>query len=244
MKSKATMLKGFILFLILWYLGSILVQNPALPSPIKVFMVLPSVVNKTLLMHVGASAMRLIKGIGIATVLGFIIGLAMGKNEKVNQWLNPLIYFTYPIPKTALLPILMILFGLGDGSKVTLIVIITVFQVIVTVRDAAVAIPSALYAPLVSLGATAWQKFHHVTFRWILPDLLTAIRLSIGTSLSILFFTENYGTTKGLGYYIQDMWNRMQYDAMFAGIFLLALLGFVLFIGLDRIEKSVLKWRE
>lgn len=244
MKTKGLFIKGFCLFVALWYVGAILVDSPALPTPIAVFKILPTLWWTTLPKHMLASASRLLLGVGIASVLGFIIGIAMGKSQRVNQILNPLIYFTYPIPKTALLPVIMILFGLGEGSKVTLIVIITVFQIIVTVRDAALNIPKSSYAPLISLGASPIQKFVHVTWMSLLPDFLTAIRLSVGTALSILFFAENFGTTVGMGYYIQDQWNRMNYNAMFGGIFTLALMGFFLFVVLDKVEKMATAWKE
>ena len=244
MTSKGLLLKGFVFFVVLWHLSSILVNSPALPTPLSVFRLLPELLSTSLPKHIQASAMRLFKGIGIATLVGFAIGLMMGKSKQLNRVLNPLIYFTYPIPKTALLPVFMILFGLGDGSKVMLITVITVFQIIVTVRDATLAIPESTYIPLRSLGASPLQTFIHVTWMSVLPDLLTSIRLAVGTGLSILFFAENFGTNVGLGYYIQDMWNRMNYPAMYAGIFTLALMGFTLFVAIDYLEHVATRWKE
>lgn len=238
-----TLVKGFVLFMLLWQVGAWCVNSPVLPGPLAVFLTLDDVFAGGGGRHLWASCLRLFKGIGLSLVVGTAIGLSMGSFQRVNKLLNPLIYFTYPIPKTALLPVIMILFGLGDASKVTLIVLITVFQVIVAVRDAVAAIPDTYYLPLISLGASRLQRFYHVTVMCILPDLLTALRLSVGTSLSILFFAENFGTTAGLGYYIQDMWNRMNYNAMFGGIFLLAALGFVLFMSIDLLERALTRWQ-
>jgi NitT/TauT family transport system permease protein len=172
-----------------------------------------------------------------------MIGIAMGSSTRINRLLNPLIYFTYPIPKTALLPVIMILMGLGDESKVMLIVLITVFQVIIAVRDAVLEIPSTLYSPLISLGASNWQQFYHITIPAIVPNLLTTLRISVGTALSILFFAENYGTKFGLGYYVQDSWARMDYPSMFGGILLLATLGLLLFLILDTLEAKAQRWK-
>ncbi len=236
-------LKGLFLFMALWSIASIVMNTPALPNPVSVISNLPKVMASGGMLHLLSSFERLFKGICISILIGVSIGIAMGASVKTNEFLNPLIYFTYPIPKTALLPVFMILMGLGNGSKIMLIVMITVFQVIITVRDAVIEIPKTLYSPMISLGATKWQRFYHITVPAIVPNLLTTLRISIGTTLSILFFAENYGTKFGLGYYIQDSWARMDYPSMFGGIMLLAMLGFVLFLGIDTLESYTKRWK-
>lgn len=167
----------------------------------------------------------------------------MGHFNKINAILNPLVYFTYPIPKMALLPIVMTIYGLGDGSKIMMIVLITVFQVIVSVRDAVINVSKEEYNPLISLGAKKYQLFYHVTFPAIIPEILTNIRLCIGTAFSILFFSEAYGTSVGVGYFIQDAWSRINYIDMYSGIVILSVLGLVLFISIDFIESIVCRWK-
>ncbi|MNI78075.1 putative aliphatic sulfonates transport permease protein SsuC [compost metagenome] len=133
----------------------------------------------------------------------------------------------------------MLLYGLGDKSKIIIIVLILVFQIIVAVRDAALNIPYETYNPIRSLGASKLQIFSHITLPAILPELLTTLRLSIGTALSILFFAEGYGTKYGIGYYILDAWSRISYLEMYTGIIILGLLGFVLFMLIDILEESL-----
>lgn len=233
--------QGFILFHLFWLIASWGMHTPALPSPQKVYANLPKVFAGRFMLHLSASFMRVFWGLLLSIIIGLVIGIIMGTSKRMNRLFNPLIYFTYPIPKTALLPIIMILFGLGDGSKITLIVLITVFQVIVAVRDAVLHIDKGLYHTMKTLGAKKWQMFVHVTLPSILPELLTNLRLSVGTALSVLFFAENYGTKYGLGYYIQDCWTRIDYLSMYGGILLLSMLGFVLFVVIDGIEKMVCK---
>lgn len=240
-KTRLLFLQGFLVFNVIWYLGAMCLKTAALPTPIKVYRYLPEIINKTMLGHISASFGRIFWGLLISTFIGVGIGILMGTSPMINRLLNPLIYFTYPIPKTALLPILMILFGLGDDSKITLIVLITVFQVIVAVRGSTKQIDVGLYHSMKSLGANKWQMFCHVTLPAVLPDILTNLRLSVGTALSVLFFAENYGTQHGLGYYIQDSWSRMNYLAMYGGILILALLGVVLFLVIDCLEQWLCK---
>ena len=138
----------------------------------------------------------------------------------------------------------MTIYGLGDNSKITIIVLITVFQMIVSVRDAVLNVSKENYNPLISLGASRLQLFYHVTFPAILPEVLTSIRLSIGTAFSVLFFVEAYGTNQGIGYFIQDAWSRINYIDMYSGILMLSLTGVFLFLLIDWVEYSLCRWKK
>ncbi|WP_042276549.1 ABC transporter permease [[Clostridium] dakarense] len=243
LKKIETFVKGFIILNLLWYIFSMVMDSRIVPKPHEIYMYIPKLFEQDFYMHISASLYRVLIGLLISFLIGSTIGLLMGYYKNINKLLNPLIYFTYPIPKTALLPVVMTIYGLGDGSKITLIVLITVFQVIVSVRDAVSNILSENYNPLISLGATKLQLFRHVTIPAILPEILTNIRLSIGTAFSVLFFAEAYGTNAGVGYFIQDAWTRINYIEMYSGIVILSFLGLILFILVDFIESIVCRWK-
>ena len=234
-------LKGFLFFNALWWLAAKCMNTKALPNPLEIYRVLPKLLDQGIGRHLEASLVRLGSGLGVALILGSFIGILMGKVEHINRLLSPLVYFTYPIPKTALLPILMILGGLGDVSKITLIVLITIFPIMIAVRDSVLQVDESLEHVLISLGANNWQRIWHVILPAILPQLLTQLRLSVGTALSVLFFAENYGTNVGLGYYVQDYWSRMNYTYMYGGILTLSLLGCLLFAFIDLLERIICK---
>lgn len=242
-KKIMIFVQGFIIFNILWYIFASVINMKVLPKPTDVYFNIPSIYNDTIYKHVLASLYRIGVGLGISIVLGTAIGIIMAYSSTGNKILNPLVYFSYPIPKTALLPIVMLLYGLGDASKIIIIILILIFQIIVAVRDAVLNIPSETYNPIKSLGASKLQIFTHITLPAILPELLTSLRLSVGTALSILFFTEGYGTKYGIGYYISDSWNRISYLEMYAGIIIMSLLGFILFILIDILEDLVCRWK-
>ncbi|WP_289129624.1 ABC transporter permease [uncultured Clostridium sp.] len=228
---------------ILWYVCAIIMNSRILPSPDKIYLHLPELFKDGFYIHILASLYRVFVGLLLSFIIGSTIGLIMGYSKRFNKILNPLVYFAYPIPKTALLPVVMTLYGLGDGSKITIVVLITVFQVIVSVRDAVINVEKVNYNPLISLGASRMQKFYHVTLPAILPEVLTNTRLSIGTALSVLFFAEAYGTSMGIGYFIQDAWTRINYIDMYSGIVILSILGLILFIILDYVESRVCRWK-
>lgn len=236
-------LQGFVSLNILWYIVSLALHTRVVPQPMAVYQHLDRILSDRLYLHALASLMRAACGLALSLAAGVPLGLLMARSGLWNRILNPLLYFAYPVPKTALLPVVMLLFGLGDLSKIAVVVLIVVFQVIVATRGAALGIPSETYNHIRSLGATGMQLFRHVTLPAILPDLLTNTKVAAGTALSILFFTETYGTHWGLGWYIMDSWSRIDYSGMYLGIMTIGLLGFSIFIGVDALERKVCKWR-
>lgn len=243
LKKVSTYLIGFFLLNVLWYAFSGIMKSRIAPMPHEIYAYIPKLFSENFMEHLTASLFRMVIGLAISFVIGFAVGLIMGSSRRVNMVLNPLLYFTYPIPKTALLPVIMTIYGLGNGSKIAIIVLITVFQVIIGVRDGVINVTTETYHSLIGMGANRLQLFFYATFPSILPELLTNLRLSVGTALSILFFVEAYGTTSGIGYYIGDAWSRMNYIQMYCGIVILSLLGLILFVLIDFLENILCKWK-
>lgn len=124
-----------------------------------------------------------------------------------------------------------------------MIVLIVVFQIIVSSRDAVMNIPSEIFRSLQSMGASRIQMLTEIILPATLPEVLTATRLALGTAVSILFFTETFGTEFGMGYFIMDAWLRVDYLDMYGGIVVLSLMGFFLFTLIDVAEKRLSPWR-
>ena len=236
-------ISAFILLNIFWWLGSLVIKQAMLPSPFKVYQHLFQLDWLMMSLHIYNSMIRLFWGVLIATLIGFPLGLLMGRSEKWNKVLYPMVYLTYPIPKIALLPIIMLLHGLGNPSKVILIILIVVFPVILSVRDGIKDISGSYYKNLQVLGASTWQQFRMITLPAGLSAILSALRIALGTAIAILFFTEVYDTQFGLGYFIMDAWGRLDYLDMYSGIFVLSLLAFLLFLLIDSVENRLLRWR-
>jgi len=229
--------------LVAWWLISWIIRLPIVPSPVDVFINIGQDFFTKMENHVLYSLGRIFGGIGLSIIIGVPLGYLMGTYERVNRLLSPLVYFTYPVPKLALLPVVMLLFGLGEASKLIMIVLIVVFQFIVSSRDAVVNIPPAIFRSLQSMGASRIQMLTEIILPATLPEVLTATRLALGTAVSILFFTETFGTEFGMGYFIMDAWLRVDYLDMYGGIVVLSLMGFLLFTLIDVAEKRLSPWR-
>ncbi len=124
-----------------------------------------------------------------------------------------------------------------------MIILIIVFQIIINLRDSLRDIPKESFLIVTSLGATPWQRLRYVVFPAILPDLLSTLRVAIGTAISVLFVTETYGTDRGMGFFIVDASARFNYTEMYAGIVILSMLGFLLFLTTDLLEAWLCSWK-
>lgn len=236
-------LAGALFLLAVWKMAASLLELPIIPAPDKVFVRLGDVFLQAIAIHGVYSLGRIAAGLVLAVLIGYPLGVAMGYWRRVDRFLAPLVYLTYPVPKIALLPILMLLAGIGEWSKILMIFLILVFQVVIAVRDGIRAIPEETYYPLYSLGASFGQLFRHVIVPASLPKFLTAVRVAMATAVSVLFFTETFGTQYGMGYYIMDAWLRVNYLEMYAGIVVLSFLGLLLFGLIDLAEQLCCRWQ-
>ncbi len=243
MGRKRDIFFAALVLLALWQIFAILLNSMALPQPWQVFIhVINRLADGSMLDDLGISAARALCGIMLALITAVPLGLAVGSEDGLNKRLSPFIYLLYPIPHVVLLPLIIILFGIGNFSKIFLIALIVFFQILVTTRDAAKNIHRNYFYSMQTLGASRLQIYGHVILPATLPKILTAMRISVGTSVAILFFAESFATTRGLGYIIMDSWGRADYVSLYTGISYMAILGFGLYLLLDIVEKRLCRW--
>ena len=241
--TMTSYLGAILLFFSAWWLLAKAVSLPIIPLPELVMATLGRVFFESIAIHGAYSLWRIMAGLFLAIAVGLPLGVLLGYFPKMDKILSPLVYLTYPIPKIALLPVVMLLFGVGEATKILLIFLIVVFQVIVAVRDGIRLIPAETYYPLNSLGASFYCIFCEILWPASLPKFITAVRVAMATAISVLFFTETFGTQFGMGYFIMDAWLRVNYLEMYAGIFVLSLLGLVLFGMIDLLERCFCSWQ-
>jgi len=157
--------------------------------------------------------------------------------------MSPVLYLLYPLPKIAFLPIFMVLFGLGNLSKIILLWAVIIFQLLIAVRDGVQSIPLEYHIAADTLGLTRKRRFFKLYLPSALPGLFSALRISVGIGMAVLFFAENYATSYGLGYFIMNSWVMINYPMMFAGILGLGLLSYLVMISLDWLERFLCPWK-
>jgi len=225
-----------------WWLLALFLETPAFPTPFKALASFGQSIQGDMLLHVRVSLYRVLISMTVAAVCGIPAGLFLGKNPRYDRYIAPLVYLTYPIPKVVFLPVFLIFLGIGDLSKIALIALIVFFQILVTTRDASRNLQEEYILSVKSLGATSRELYQHVYLPGCLPAILTSLRLGLGTAMAVLFLTETYATSTGIGYFIMNCWSSMAYDKMFAGIIAMGLMGFLLYILLDGCEKLFCSW--
>lgn len=184
------------------------VASPALPGPGQT---LHEVVANasTLFPQFLVSVERLVAGLALGALIGAPLGLVTGMCPRVDKLVAPVLYILYPIPKIVFLPLLFVFFGLGGEAKVLLIVIAVVFQIMVTMRDAARQVPQATIDAMRSLGGNGWLVFMHVIVPATVPYFFSGLRVITGTAVAILFIAESMAGSTGLGYYIMHSWSPL-----------------------------------
>lgn len=236
---------GFIMFLGLWQILTWLVHRPILPPPLKVLPIFFSAISGELGLHFLASTARVIAAIIIAVITAVPCGLVLGQMPKLDRLFSPLIAITYPIPKIVLLPVIYVLMGITDISKIFLIALIIFFQILVVVRDEAANLRPELILSVRSLGAGRRALLRYVYFPATLPAVLTALRISVGTAIAVLFIAEQSLTSYGLGYYIVvETYQVLLYPEMYAGIMAMGILGLGLYFAIAGLEYRVCRYQQ
>ncbi len=235
---------GLLMFFAVWQVLAWIINRPIMPSPFQVFPIFTAALFGDLGLHFLASSARVLAAIGVAVVTAVPIGLGLGQVPRVNRIFAPLIAIVYPIPKIVFLPVIYVLMGITDISKIFLIAIIIFFQILVVVRDEAANLHPELILSVRSLGAGRRALFRYVYFPASLPAVLTALRVSVGTAIAVLFIAEQSLTTYGLGYYIVvETYQVLRYPEMYAGILAMSLLGLVLYFIIYNMELKVNRYR-
>jgi NitT/TauT family transport system permease protein len=230
--------------LLLWQGLAMVLNQPVLPTPLTVMVVLvKELVRGELPLHFLASLWRVVASMLLSVLLAAPAGLVLGQSPHLNRIFSPFIYWLYPIPKVVLVPVVFLFLGIGDLAKIVIIFLILFFQILVLVRDQAAALRPELIQSVRSLGAGRRALFRYVYLPASLPAILTALRQSVGTAVAVLYIAELFATQYGLGYYIfLNGSTLLNYPAMYAGIVLMSLLGMMLYFGVDGLEHWLCPW--
>jgi len=243
--KRRDLLGAVLILLLIWQIAAWLLDKPILPAPMTVgaAFVLETL-NGNLPRHFLMSLWRVLASTTLAILFAVPAGLALGQLERLNRIFAPMIYLVYPIPKVVLVPVILLLFGVGDFPKIIIIFLILFFQILVLVRDQALGIRPELLMSVRSLGAGRRALFRFVYIPASLPAILTALRQSVGTSVAVLYVAELVATQWGLGYYIYFNGSTLfDYPAMYAGIVTLSLMGLVLYFTVDWLERRLCPWQ-
>ena len=193
--------------------------------------------------HVAVTLYRVVAGFLLGTIPGIAIGLLMAMFRPVRIFFDPLIAALFPIPKIALMPLLLLAFGFGDASKVVLVAIAVFFPVIVNTYVGAANIEKIYWDVARNYGASQSVMFRRIVFFGALPMIFAGLRIALAVSFIVLVASEFVATKSGIGYLIWNSWELLQVDVMFVGIVSVGVLGLIATALLQELERKVIPWK-
>jgi ABC-type nitrate/sulfonate/bicarbonate transport system permease component len=199
--------------------------------------------NGELEWHTAVTLWRVAAGFVIGAVPAVAIGLLMAMFRPVRVFFNPLIAALFPIPKVALMPLLLLTFGFGDASKIALVAIAVFFPVIVNTYVGAANIDKIYWDVAKNYGASQTVMFTRIVFFGALPTIFAGLRIALAVSFIVLVAAEFVATKAGIGYLIWNSWELLQVDIMFVGIVTIGILGLITSVLFQEIERKVIPWK-
>jgi ABC-type nitrate/sulfonate/bicarbonate transport system permease component len=231
---------------VLWELAARLhlIDTRFFPAPSSIAGTFGNLIaNGTLPTNTGVSLLRLVLGFALGAIPALAIGLIMGLYRPVRILVEPLILATYPIPKSAILPLILLIFGLGEPSKIVMVAIGVFYPVVINTASGVMQIPTMYLDVGKNYGASRWEMFKTIALPGALPFIMTGIKLGAGLGLILIAIAEMVGAQSGLGYMIWNAWQILSVNTMYVGLISIAILGFVMTIALNELERLLIPHR-
>lgn len=193
--------------------------------------------------HLFASLQRLWWGSLLGGIPALVIGIIMGLYRPIHAAIDPLISATYPVPKSAILPLILLIFGLGEASKIVMVALGVFYPVVINTISGVRQIDKIYLDVGHNFSASRWQTFRTIALPGALPSIMAGVKLGIGMGLILIAIAEMVGAKTGIGFMIWDAWQVLSVENMYVGLIVISILGFVLTLLLNEIEALVLPWK-
>jgi NitT/TauT family transport system permease protein len=231
--------------LLVWQLGSLLLRTDSVPSALDAIRAIPTILgDRESLLNILDSIRRMAMGLTAAVVIGIPLGLMMGRYRPVASFFNPLLMVTYPIPKAALMPIIMLWLGVGDLSKTLVIFLAVTLPIIYHSFQGAQAVEEKMIWSGAAMGMSPLQRMTHIILPAALPEILAGCRTGLVLSLITMVTSEMIARKSGAGNILFNALDMAQYDTVFAMIIIIGALGITLDAAFDRLRRALVAWSE
>jgi len=235
-----------LLLLVLWeLLGRVgWIDARFFPPPSAIFDTLMRLLRSgELASNVVVSLQRLFWGFLVGGIPAIILGICMGLWRPVRLAIEPLVSATYPLPKSAILPLVLLIFGLGESSKIVMVALGVFYPIVINTTSGVLQIPTIYLDVGKNFKASPWKVFRTIALPGAMPSIFAGVKLGVGLGLILIAIAEMVGAQSGIGYMIWNAWQILSIETMYVGLLTIALIGFVLSLILDEIEAIVLPTR-
>jgi ABC-type nitrate/sulfonate/bicarbonate transport system permease component len=193
--------------------------------------------------HLAVSGQEYLFGFALALLTGIPLGLALGLYRRLNYLLDPWLSAIYATPTIALVPLIILIFGIGLPSKIVVVWLEAIFVIVVSVMAGVHAVDRRHLDLARSFRASKWLTFRSVTLPTSVPFILTGLRLGSTRAIVGVVVSEFLAANAGIGFYINTSGTFFRTDRVMLGVILLGLIGIVLGEGIRRLERRFEKWR-
>lgn len=235
-----------LILLALWEVGarSGVVDARFFPAPTTIGVALIEMaVEGELWEHIGVSLVRIFVGFLLGAIPGIALGLVMGFVPLVRAAFRPLVDALLPIPKIAILPLLLMIFGLGETTKYLVIAIGVFFPVLINTMTGVVNIDRIYVDVGRNFGAGRLYFYRTVALPGALPMVFAGLKLGVGVAFLLIVAAEFVGARSGIGFMIWNGWQVFRVEQLYVGLLLISLFGIVFATAVDRLEAALLPWK-
>ncbi|KOR31799.1 sulfonate ABC transporter permease [Achromatium sp. WMS3] len=231
---------AFTVVLGIWELAAIFsnLEAHVFPGPLQVVLSFRELIlDGTLIRHSIASLFRVTAGFYLAIIFGIPLGILIGRISIAHELLNPLIQFLRPISPLAWIPLAMLWFGIGDAPAIFLIFLASFFTLVVSTVVAVHSIDQTYFYVAANFNFTTWEIVHKIIVPAIIPDIITALRISISIAWLVVVAAEMIAVQSGLGYLILDARNALRMDYVMVSMIMIGLIGMLLDFMMRKIQS-------
>jgi NitT/TauT family transport system permease protein len=193
--------------------------------------------------HLGISLQRVGYGFVLGAMPAVVLGLAAGWSGKIRIIVEPLVSATLPIPKLVILPIIMLIFGIGEASKIVIVAVGAFYPALINSAAGVMGIRPVYFEVARNFGATRWQKFWRLIVPGSLPMVFVGLRLAFGMALLMVVASEFVSARTGIGALIWLSWETLRTEKLYAGISAWAIVGIVSSAVLMSLQRVLIRWR-
>ncbi len=239
-------LSSAVLFVVIWQVSVGLgwLNSVFLPAPAAIFRTTLDMINKgELQAHLSITLLRLFVGFSIGTVAGILVGLLMGWSKTLRLLLDPLVTVVYPIPKVAILPLIMLLIGIGEQTMILVIALSAFFPVLINCIAGVVNISPTYFDVAKNYGANKFNLFTKVILPGSLPLTFAGIRMAVGISLTMVVVIEITMASKGLGAMLWLAWITLRVERIYVAIILIATISLVITPVINVVASLLAPWK-
>ena len=229
----------------LWQFAAIILDYSYLPPPLEVLKTLPALLAEPETAgHIVDSLKRMAGGFALAVALGVPLGLTMGRSPRVACFFEPLLTVIYPVPKSALMPIIMLWFGIGDFSKILVIFLGVSLPLIYHSYAGARAVDEKLVWSAQAMGMGRARRLFAVVLPSALPEVMLGCRVGIVMALIVMVSSEMIARQSGVGNLLFNSADMAQYDTVYAVIVIIAVIGFAADALFEAVRRRLTFWSE